>query len=81
MRLRSPGTWSLALATGHILTGPHSRQQVLPGPPHYQRFLEQRQSPEAVWVTGKSETCGRQQGADCKHEDRSERGDTEVNEH
>lgn len=48
---------------------------------HQHSFLEQRQSPEAGWGTGKSwsETYGRQRGA--KHEDKNEHGNTEVNEH
>lgn len=88
VRFKIPGTQSLALAKsqipqGYLCPAAHSQQHVLSGSPPPQHFLEQRQGPDAVWVTGKSQskTCGRQQGANCKHEDENEHGNTEVNEH
>lgn len=83
--MRGPSSPALAKRPqqGYLCPGAHSQQRVLSGSPPPQHFLEQRQGPEAVWVTGKSwsKTCGRQQGANCKHEDKNEHGNTEVNEH
>lgn len=58
VKLKIPGTQSLAWTKSHILTGlpgPKcvSQQHVLPGSPP-QHFLEQRQSPEAGDIPGKS---------------------------
>lgn len=65
VKFRIAGTQSLALAksrilTGYLCAGAHAQQHVLPGSLPPQQFLEQRQSPEAGWVTGKSwsETVG-----------------------